>query len=121
MKKIISIVMMVVVASSMTGCGEEPLKFRNLIEADQYIRNNIQQLTWNEFKALTYKENNVTQQDFNYLKGLLNEEYSSFQVDIDDKFYRFNRERNLMYMTKWEKVNGTYYLEDISYVKKEKS
>jgi hypothetical protein len=119
MKKLILLLITGLISTTLASCGQEPLKFRNLLEADQYIRNNIQQLTWIEFEELTLSGHQVKKEEFEYIKTLLNQKYSSFHVSVDEKFYRFSRDRKLMYMTKWQEVDGTYYLEDISYVAKE--
>jgi hypothetical protein len=119
MKKFILLLITGVILTTLAGCGQEPLKFRNLLEADQYIRNNIQSLTWQEFEELTLTGHHVKKEEFEYIKTLLNKKYSSFHLNVDDKFYRFSRDKKLMYMTKWREVKGTYFLEDISYVEKE--
>ncbi|MCM3727701.1 hypothetical protein M3226_18695 [Neobacillus cucumis] len=111
------LVLIIVFILVLTACGREPLKFRNLTEADQYIRNNIKELNWQEFKLITSKDNKVTESEFNYLKKILTKKYSSSSMIMNDKFYRFQADQSLMYMTSWKKENGKYYLSDISYIR----
>jgi hypothetical protein len=102
----------------LSGCGEEPLKFRNLLEADQYIRNNIENTNWNNFKLMLSSDSEVTEEDFNYLKEkLTTHKKSYFHTEAINKFYRFNKENELVYMTEWEKEDGTLLLKDIDYIK----
>lgn len=119
MRKVIILSFVLSLLTILSGCGEEPLKFRNLTEADQYIRNNIQNFTLEEFRGLSKSNSELDEEDLDYLKSILKDETSSFHLSVGDKFYRFNHEKYLMYMTKWEKINGTFYLEEVLYVKQD--
>lgn len=106
-----------VVSLILAGCSGEPLKFRNLLEADQYLRNNIPTMDWKEFELLLREgKNEVTEEDFQYLKKELSAKYSSSHVVVDNKLYRFRKNQKLMYMTEWEEIDNLLYLKEISYI-----
>jgi hypothetical protein len=110
-------VLLILITLFLSGCGDQPLKFRNLLEADQYIRNNIENTDWNTFKYMLSPENTVTETDFNYLKERLTSQRKSyFHTEAVNKFYRFNKENELIYMTEWEKKDGILLLKDIDYI-----
>lgn len=115
MKKVLLPIIILLILN-LTACGQEPLKFRNLNEADQYIRNNIKDIEWKQFKRLSFKDNNVSEEDFSYLKSILTKQYSSSSIIVNDKLYRFQKDQTLMYMTSWKEKDGSYYLIDISYI-----
>lgn len=114
-KKFAALLMLTTILIS--GCGEQPLKFRNLLEADQYIRNNIENTDWGTFKLMLSPDNTVTETDFNYLKEKLTSQHKSyFHTEAVNKFYRFNKQNELVYMTEWEKKDGVLLLKDIDYI-----
>ncbi|WP_174728987.1 hypothetical protein [Mesobacillus harenae] len=102
--------------SILSACEQEPLKFRNLLEADQYIRNNVPSMEWNEFKQILGNEDTVTVDEFQYLKEELSSKYSTSYIVVENKLYRFRKNQNLMYMTEWEEVDNLLYLKEISYI-----
>lgn len=100
----------------LSACGREPLKSRNLIEADQYIRNNITNMSWSQFELLLSSNNHVSEKDFNFLKKVISLNDKTSYVEVDQLLYRFNDKQKLMYMTEWTKKGSVFYLKDIQYV-----
>lgn len=110
-------VFLILITILLSGCGDQPLKFRNLLEADQYIRNNIEDTDWTTFKYMLSPDHTVTENDFNYLKEKLTSQRKSyFHTEAVNKFYRFNKANELVYMTEWEKKDGILLLKDIDYI-----
>lgn len=101
----------------LSACGKEPLKFRNLLEADQYLRNNVPKMQWNEFKALLDSDHQVSEEEFQNLKKILSTKYSSSHSEVDNKLYRFNEKQKLMYMTQWDITErNLFYLKEINFI-----
>ncbi|PLS04327.1 hypothetical protein [Neobacillus cucumis] len=100
----------------LSACGREPLKSRNLIEADQYIRNNINDMSWSQFQLLLNPTNHVSEKDFKVLKKIISSNNRTSYVEVDHLLYRFNDKQKLMYMTEWAKRGSVFYLKDIKYV-----
>lgn len=116
MRRLTEYIVIILTILLLTSCGQEPLKFRNMIEADQYIRNNIANMEWSEFELLLDKETNVTQEDFMALKGILSKQQKTSHVEVENVLYRFNNKLNLMYMTEWVSKNQLFYLKDVHYI-----
>lgn len=102
----------------LAGCGEQPLKFRNLIEADLYLRNNITQMDWNEFQSLLSNKHNVSKEEFMKLKKINKEDFKSKRTEIENKIYRFNPDDELIYMTEWKNKDDLLFLKDIYTINK---
>ncbi|MGM7702938.1 hypothetical protein ACSVDE_14505 [Pseudalkalibacillus sp. Hm43] len=102
----------------LSGCGQEPLKSRNLVEADLYMRNNITQMNWNEFQHLLSDDHKVTKEEFTHLKDLNSKKFKSQRTEVENKIYRFNPDEELIYMTEWKDQEDILYLEDIYYISK---
>jgi hypothetical protein len=111
-------ILVLLITLVLSGCGDKPLKFRNLLEADQYIRNNIENLQWENFKYLLSSSSSVTEKDFEYLQDRLTEQgMSYYHTEADNKFYRFDPQSDeLVYMTEWDEENGILLLKDIEYI-----
>jgi hypothetical protein len=107
--------LMLLITLCLSACGQEPLKSRNLIEADQYIRNNISGMKWKEFQGLLRTDSEVTEQDFKYLKDIVKKYEKTSHVTVNEKIYRFNHKLSLMYITVWKKDGNILYLQDINY------
>jgi hypothetical protein len=117
MKKLVSLVIVLCVTLGLAGCGEQPLKFRNLSEADQYLRNNIKEMNWDEFKLLLDSNNSVSEEEFRVLKEKLTSKYSSSHVEVNNTLFRFYADQRLMYATEWNQKDAHLYLTDINYIK----
>jgi hypothetical protein len=98
---------------TITGCEKQPLKNRNLIEADQYIRNNISNMDWNTFQMMLSDNSQVSKQDFIHLKNEIKKKESSFHIVVKNKFYRFSSKQELLYKTDWVKENSILKLKEI--------
>lgn len=114
MKKSTLCILLIIVFIS-AGCGKEPLKFRNILEADQYVRNNIPTMNWEEFQWLLSEKNDVSEKEFELIKEMLSEEYSSSHMIVENKIYRYDDKQNLMYMIEWN-GKSTLALKDIHVV-----
>lgn len=104
-------------ALSLIGCNKEPLKFRNMIEADQYVRNNISKMKWSDFQMLLSEKNDVTSDDFNYIKDILSKSEKTSHVEVKRQLYRFDENYDLMYVVEWESKDQLLYIKDIHYIK----
>lgn len=102
---------------SLIGCNKEPLKFRNMIEADQYVRNNISKMNWSDFQMLLSEKNEVTSDDFNYIRNILSKSEKTSHVEVKSKLYRFDENYDLMYVVEWEIKERLLYIKDIHYIK----
>ncbi|WLR41503.1 hypothetical protein LC087_11440 [Bacillus carboniphilus] len=100
----------------LSGCGEEPLKFRNLVEANQYMKNNIQSMDWNNFEKLLASKNEISEEQFVFLKEMLNENSTWSNIVVEDRIYIYDQEASFMYMTQWTVEDGTLYLSSIHYI-----
>ncbi|WP_191566705.1 hypothetical protein [Metabacillus idriensis] len=97
----------------LAGCDKEPLKFRNMIEADKYYHSNIENMEWDIFKKSLSSNSDVDKEDFRSFQELINEEIKSFHVVVDEEMYRFTPDNELLYQTIWKKEDGTLKLQDI--------
>jgi len=115
MRRYTKYIVVILIILLLTACGQEPLKFRNMIEADQYIRNNIAMMEWPEFQLLLDKDTEVSQEDFITLKEILSKKQKTSHVEVENMLYRFNKKLNLMYMTEWVHEKQLFYLKDVHY------
>lgn len=114
-----NIVLFCIVCILLSGCSGEVLKFRNVLEADQYIRNNIQTLDWKTFNQLLTEDSNVNEQDYQVLREIPFKEMSTSHVVVENKkLYRFSQEKELIYVSQWEENDGEYKLTSIDYINK---
>ncbi|KEZ48769.1 hypothetical protein [Metabacillus indicus] len=97
----------------LNGCSKEPLKFRNLLEADKYYHSNIEGMEWSVFEKGLSKNAQVSKDDFQSFKKLIKGDPESFHVVLDNEMYRFSLDKELLYQTIWKKEHGTYKLKDI--------
>lgn len=114
-----NIVLFCIICILLSGCSGEVLKFRNILEADQYIRNNIQTLDWNTFNQLLTEDSNVNEQDYQVLREIPFKEISTSHVVVENKkLYRFSQEKELLYVSQWEENDGEYKLTSVDFINK---
>ncbi|WP_243388124.1 hypothetical protein [Bacillus kexueae] len=111
-----AIIQVVFLMFLISGCGNDVLKFRNVLEADQYIRNNAQSLDWDVFKTLLTSDSPLSTDKFHKLKSIPFKEISTSHVVVDNKLYRFSSGKELIYVSEWVEDDGTLKLYDINYL-----
>lgn len=113
MKKITVFVSISMLMVFLSGCGQKVLTFSNIIEADQYMRNNIENMEWSHFQQLLDDKSSFSEKDFYALKKIINENSKTFYELVDDKIYRFNSNGKFLYMIDAVEKNNTIYFEEI--------
>jgi len=104
----------------LSGCGNNLLVVRDVLEADQYTRNNTTNMDWTLFKQLLSNDSTVSEDDFTNFKRIIDSEAinnSSF-VKLDNTIYRFSEKYELLYRADWKSDDGQLKLYSLNYIQK---
>jgi hypothetical protein len=91
---------------------------REILEADQYVRNNSPTFSWELFQQLLTPDSQITEEDFHRFNHILVEKNRSSFVRFDLTIYRFATQTNeLVYIAEWKELDGELKLHSLSYIK----
>lgn len=104
----------------LAGCGNNVLVLRDVLEADQYTRNNATNMDWLLFEQILAEDTTVTKDDFSNFKQIIEAEAknnSSF-VKLGNTIYRFSEKYELIYRAHWKSDDGELKLYSLDYIQK---
>lgn len=115
MKKLL-LVLIIGIVVILTACDKSVLKFSNVIEADQYLRNNIEHMTWQEFQQLLDENHDFQESDYEKLKIIIeNNPRTAYEI-VENRLYRFNNKGNFLYMIDAVQKDGTILFKKIEII-----
>ncbi|GAF64972.1 hypothetical protein BTS2_1869 [Bacillus sp. TS-2] len=85
----------------LSGCGDTLLVVRTPLEADQYLRNNIEELEFDSFEHMVSRDSGVTEKEFIELQRVIRENDQTRYIMIEEELFRFNIDGELLYYTIW--------------------
>ncbi|KYG30874.1 hypothetical protein [Alkalihalobacillus trypoxylicola] len=87
----------------LSGCGDTLLVVRTPLEADQYLRNNIEELVFDSFEQMVSSDSGVTDKEFIELQRVIRDHDETRYIMIEEELFRFNIDGELLYYTVWTK------------------